>query len=345
MASNEDKRSATTEHKHTKNPKPIFENPFIAFRRFADESIGSALQSIIGLPSAVTKQLEGALPGLEKIRNDNARQSEEADSLRDQFRREQPQLGSLGKETSNSDSETPHELIEELKRHREQHRKRWENIREAIHQGPDAAAYTSREMTRKGDMDDAAWVAFHTNRQRDHDNPQAPTRTSFMGNPSHEFIEPFCTFMGPNTIGPLGAGIFSRLSTMMSLDGFGPYLIFSPYSPLAITNNLHQTSNKDGDILARDVFPYCEAFEDLLLASRGRDMVPREARQGRPSALSQYYGPLNSMDSAVSWLSQLQRQGLLDDPPRAGSERLEEEDGTELGMVSNMLEERFLARS
>jgi hypothetical protein len=55
-----------------------------------------------------------------------------------------------------------------------------------------------------------------------------------------------------------------------------PYLLFSPYSPLAL---VAETPNaQDDSALVKhlsDSFPYCEAFEDLLLASQGRDMVDR----------------------------------------------------------------------
>lgn len=332
MASNEDKRTSTTEHETPKVTTRI-ENPFIAFRRFADETIGSALQRIVGLPSAVHKQLEGALPGLEKIRTENARRFEEARAegliLQEKLEKEHQQ-----EKLPNQDSEAPHELIEELRRHRKQNRKRWEHIREAIHQGPDAA-YTARGMTR--DNDAAERTAFRSlrndsGRERDFNRLVGPT------GPADEFVDYLFKHVGmlaPNsTFGPLGAVIFSRLSSIMSSDGFGPYVIFSPYSPLFLSNRTYSTADKH----AQDSFPYCDAFEDLLLASRGMDMVPLEERRRRQSALRQCPGRPQDLGLAASWLSRLQRQGLLEGRT---DERLEEDDGSELAMYSRFLNSAF----
>src|SRR5436190_9344304 len=51
-----------------------------------------------------------------------------------------------------------------------------------------------------------------------------------------------------------------------------PYLLSSPYSPLALSDMPPPKRARGLTSLHLDEYPYCAAFEDLLLASQGRPM-------------------------------------------------------------------------
>lgn len=77
-----------------------------------------------------------------------------------------------------------------------------------------------------------------------------------------------------------------------------PFLFYSPYSPLALST----ISQPAG--LPKDHFPYCHAFEDLLLASENLPMVPASKRR-------YLYEPFKSEQDVMPWLNNLEESGLL----------------------------------
>ncbi|KAG9242925.1 hypothetical protein BJ878DRAFT_424837 [Calycina marina] len=86
-----------------------------------------------------------------------------------------------------------------------------------------------------------------------------------------------------------------------------PYLLHSPYSPLILSSRL--------GLSGKPHFPYCHAFEDLLLASRGENMAPASERQ-------YLYEPILTTDDAMDWFYDLEKWGLLtegDAQPPAGT--------------------------
>lgn len=304
MASNDDKKNASSEQ--SKDIKYRFENPFITFRRFADEKIATITQSIVGLPSAVSTQLQGVSPDLENIRRENARNLERPESLRDKFPRE---YHSEGLENQN-DQET----------RREKNRLRWKHIRDSIQQGPEAPYPPP----------------YSCNMRRDGEDAERPTSDRFAGRPTsnHDNEDynkstttqrlPFFNHMDlifkeireaernkMQFLVETGGGLFQ-------LQRLLPFLVFSPYSPIFLSNQM-------------DPFPYCDAFEDLLLASRGMDMVPADER-----LRTQQFRP-----SPFVWLMRLQARALLEVPWREYESSEYEDNQTKLAMYKQFLSSAF----
>ena len=80
-----------------------------------------------------------------------------------------------------------------------------------------------------------------------------------------------------------------------------PYLFHSPYSPL-ILSTAGEVSGP-----SNDHFPYCHAFEDLLLASENRPMVPAVNRM-------YLYKPFKTKQDVMPWFDALLSSGLLTRP-------------------------------
>lgn len=98
-----------------------------------------------------------------------------------------------------------------------------------------------------------------------------------------------------------------------------PYIMFSPYSPLALTFQMPVQSlgsRVQGD---SEVFPYAAAFQDLLLVSQGREMRNLEDMAMTNGMHSFWYSwgrgeeerTHDLVGSAMSWLGEMTRVGLL----------------------------------
>ncbi|KAB8292165.1 hypothetical protein EYC80_007908 [Monilinia laxa] len=96
-----------------------------------------------------------------------------------------------------------------------------------------------------------------------------------------------------------------------------PYLFGSPYSPLNLS--LGQSMMRElgftktytaSGAVPRDDFPYCEAFEDLLLTSQGRDAeVQTSGLKSATNEASKNIG--SSVENSLDWIERLRRLGIL----------------------------------
>jgi len=80
-----------------------------------------------------------------------------------------------------------------------------------------------------------------------------------------------------------------------------PYLFHSPYSPLILSTKSELSGQP------KDQFPYCHAFEDLLLASENRPMVPASKRK-------YLYKSFRVKQDVMPWFNDLEASGLLTKP-------------------------------
>lgn len=317
MVSKDDKKSPSNEQ--TKDIRFRFESPFVALRRFADEKIATVSQSIVGLPSVVSKQLEGFAPGLEKIRSENARNRGGLESFQDKFHYQSEGL------------QNPDDTEDRC----EQNKQRWKHIRESIQQGPDAP-YTPPHSTnmRREDTERSTSGQIPGYSPSNLDNEK--------GHQNHMPL-PGLPLSFPKNFGPWDSDALGALVT--NHHKFLPYLFLSPYSPLILSNRipgpLHKYDNYNKH--NTDPFPYCDAFEDLLLSSRGLPMVSPEEKRPRyvsPPARPTSFG-LHEFGIAAAYFSWLQARGLSEWPQRTSEDPEYENDQTELGMYKQFLSSAF----
>ncbi|KAF5870913.1 uncharacterized protein Bfra_009468 [Botrytis fragariae] len=267
--------------KNSKDNQSDSDNPFIRFRHFADEQIGAVLQGFIGLPSAFSKPQSGSQWSIfdEDLKRRDALQAR---------RRELKEA-----EEARSGNTT-------------------------ISEGEEAQTHAKKSQTTHGDVDFVHFLHDQwTNVFGTADIPlysplQSPLTNPFSGNLRH-------------TMSSLAAVMLYKADP--DDHSLLPYLFRSPYSPLTLSFGqsiyAHQqfydaqirgtrTYDRPRGATLRDDFPYCEAFEDLLLISQGKSRdteVPvgriERTTTERPESIS------STVESGLDWIERLQRLGIL----------------------------------
>ncbi len=226
------------------------DNPFIKFRQFADSQISSLLQGIVGLPSAFSKN------------SNNARWGEFDESMRqrDELQKRQNQLRDLDieKQNESKNSRSMDAGVDEMD----------ERV------ARDIPLYSPVSRSLFNHLD----VAKNDSDTKDDWKP-VDGRWGITGS----FYHPLGACR--SRIDPLKAFRYSiyhdlKNSPLLRSDySLLPYLLFSPYSPLKLENEVESAQSKryshPSETLphnAWDQLPYCEAFEDLILATQGRQM-------------------------------------------------------------------------
>lgn len=97
-----------------------------------------------------------------------------------------------------------------------------------------------------------------------------------------------------------------------------PYLLGSPYSPLVLSLTRSPASP--------DNFPYCEAFEDLLLTTQGKERRIELPNTRRMSAATDKRpgGMGSTLDNGLNWIERLRGLGILYLPNPDSGNDLEE---------------------
>ncbi|KAF7945293.1 hypothetical protein EAE96_010071 [Botrytis aclada] len=267
--------------KKSKDNHSDSDNPFIRFRHFADEQIGAVLQGFIGLPSAFSK----------------------------------PQSPSRWA-VFDEDLKRSIALQARLRELREAEEARSANT--TMSEGEEVQIPVKKSHTTHGDVDFVHFLHDQwTNVFGTADIPlysplQSPLANPFSGNLRHT-MSSFAAMM-----------LYKADPDDHSLV---PYLFGSPYSPLFLSfgqsiNAHHQfydaqirgtrTHDRPRGATPRDNFPYCEAFEDLLLISQGKSRdteVPaghiEKITTERPESIS------STVENGLDWIERLQRLGIL----------------------------------
>ncbi|QSZ32625.1 hypothetical protein DSL72_002204 [Monilinia vaccinii-corymbosi] len=248
------------------------DNPFIRFRHFADEQVSSILQGFVGLPSAFAKPSNH--PHWSLFDEDLKR--------RDELEARQRGLKDAEEASSGKRITSEHdEVAIPVKKSQRSHRP-----------GVDFDQFISdRRMNIFGSDDIPLYSPLH-----------APMATGFPGDLRH-IMASFAAIT-----------LYQAEPSDVSLV---PFLFASPYSPLNLSlpqsmmRELGVTKTyRNSRVVPRDDFPYCEAFEDLLLTSQGRDAEVRTSRlKSTAMEASERIG--SSVENSLDWVERLRRLGIL----------------------------------
>ena len=301
------------------------ENPFIKFKRFADAQIGAVLQGIIGLPSVFSKQ----------PKEPNSRWAELHDDLKRRDRILAKQRASKASGSTNSRADSDDEEVEIpvkkfpgwlLPANAQADSKRSSSVDDK--DGEQGSIDLFSPVTKslfahliRKPMDDVDWSKYGLLAQA----------LSFEESYLDLQWELRDDQMMGSTLNMIQSMIFNSLnetssrvgnSQLLSSQSVLPYLLFSPYSPLALSSKPPPSRGNDLFEHLDDDFPYCEAFQDLLLASQGRPMATWTLRPAYLRCRRNSMTPSDSRNrefwkanSGLEWIERLWDHGLLTKEP------------------------------
>ncbi|APA13642.1 hypothetical protein sscle_11g084120 [Sclerotinia sclerotiorum 1980 UF-70] len=254
------------------------DNPFIRFRHFADEHVSSILQGFIGLPSAFAKPESHSQWSVfdEDLRR------------RDELQARRRELKEAGEARSEKRTASENDEVQiPVKKSQTSH-----NRMDLDHFSPD------RTMNLFRSYDIPLYSPVHS-----------PLAAPFPDNLRH-------------TMSSFAAMILYRADANdISLM---PYLLCSPYSPLILSvgqsilahNRIYDARGRmcgaTHGAAPRDDFPYCEAFEDLLLTSRGKSRhIEDPSKYLNSKAGSEPRSISSTVESGLNWIERLRALGIL----------------------------------
>ncbi len=305
-------------------PKDKDDNPFIKFKRFADAQISAVLQGIIGLPSVFSKQPNDA----------NFRWADINDDLKRRDKVLAEQRASKAAECSHSqvDSEDEEGNIPVKKF------PGW-----SLPTSAQAHSPIGSELDDRNGKQDSIDLFSHVTKSlfahlisNPADDVDWSKQELLAQTPSFEdtYLELQRHLRSDQKVGSalnmVQSMVFNNLNEMASFGNSQllsshsvlPYILFSPYSPLALSSMPPKSGGNSLFQDREDDFPYCAAFEDLLLASQGRPMairtlVPASIRDMRNAMISK-----DTVDrevwkaySGLRWIERLWEFGLLTREP------------------------------
>jgi hypothetical protein len=257
-------------------------NPFVAFRRFADEQVSSMLQSITGLPSSLSPPQHDSWTiftddkgyhSMKYRHQDGAENAGERSYSSDQGAGTNPPASGDKDETPSNNTEksasrsSRSRQLEDIDRHPHTHR-----------------------TARNGPSDFFGLDSFFDRFEHDF----LPFSSSFF-HPHHRFSFP---------------DMYEENSPTWPMA----YIMFSPYSPLLLERQAHSRARREGGIFSsimstlqsdseRDPTEpqWREAFEDLLRMENGKPMLDRDALAA------------GKTENATEWLRGLVKRGSLGD--------------------------------
>lgn len=281
--------SRDSEDKETRQPQSKADNPFIKFRQYADDRISSLLQGIIGLPSVLSKS-----PG-----NTGWAHFDDELRRRDELQARQKELNDREARKAENQNITDLEASEiPVKKF-----PGWTT------QPPSSSDRTANDRTidEKGARDlplyspvSKSLFAQLNNGESDGGHNWLPIGTLSL------YTHSYPRFTDPMTAVQYGIMIdLNNTPKFRSNYSLMPYLLFSPYSPLKLSLDA-SFGNWRRDIRTPDPFPYCAAFEDLILHFQGRPMSARLGPVSGALAAPGLFAP-----SAYHWIHHLNDVGIL----------------------------------
>jgi hypothetical protein len=262
----------------TNNPPPSTEsshdrNPFVAFRRYADEQISSMLQSVMGLPSSISAPHS----------NQWAIFAEENNYREPNYRQRQTGEGKEGEYPSSSTTGTSGNTDNNGQDDKPPASSRWPRSDDPWHSHHHGRFERPSDFFSLDSFFDSFFDRFWFD---DH----------FSSRFFHPFHQPF---------------FFNMLNDDSATWPLA-YLMFSPYSPLHLERQASYRAQKERGVFSsfmsslkptseRDPAEpqWREAFEDLLRLENGKPMLDREP------------GTLAKKESGTEWLKGLVQRGSL----------------------------------
>lgn len=253
------------------NPSDKNGNPFIRFKQFADAQVGAVLQGIIGLPSVFAKQ-------------PNTRWRDLDDDLkRREARRADQSSGSSGTYGHSEDEEVVVPV------------KKFKGRLLPPHTASERSDDLHIQKTLTRDFDKNTIELFspvtkavfaHLQRNPKHQKEWLHIPHKDIGWTTHhnDLFRPLAVYEAQKQstyMNMLRSLVYDDLNATVDLPGCRhfhsqasvlPYILYSPYSPLMLSNLPPPNAAEKLPFPIDKEFPYCAAFTDLLFASKGEDM-------------------------------------------------------------------------
>lgn len=306
------------------------ENPFIQFKRYTDAKVSSILQGILGLPSAFSSNANEPKTRWADFDDDLKR--------RDELQARQRALKNSESRELNNEDENVGKVSKEIS---------------GFFATPQCNPNNQHNvMDDEGELHDVRFYSpvtkslfAHLNRSPDDDQIEwknqlftSPELTwdilgkcwPWSGN-IYKLHESQISSSPLNMVQAMTLNTLNRTAKRSECRWFHsdrsvlPYILFSPYSPLALSvqptavpgpRPVH-TSYSDTSAGMR----WCDAFEDLLLVSSGREMMPskplspEDYESSSDTSQPTRSDTLHNKQTAISrmtWINGLQAQGLLE---------------------------------
>lgn len=286
-----------SEDKDVRDSQPKPDNPFIKFRQFADEQISSLLQGIIGLPSAFSKT-----PGNARWANfdDDLRRRDELHARQQELRESEARKANQGthNEKATAEADIP------VKKY-----SGWNKVSDIASESPGTDGSMDGKRIKDIPLYSPVSRSLFAHLEA---SGKAEKNWDPLWNPPrmYSFEEPKT---GPSTdkmtaIQDLCFNELKVLPHYRSDYSLLPYLLFSSYSPLRLQQH-RMTSPADpkSPLHVIDPFPYCNAFEDLILVSQGRPMTG----PWNPSVSATIPRSIGGSFFGFHWIGALQRSQVL----------------------------------
>ncbi|KAF7859657.1 hypothetical protein EAF04_008736 [Stromatinia cepivora] len=285
--------------KGSKDNQSDSDNPFIRFRHFADEHVSSILQGFIGLPSAFAK----------------------------------PQ------------SHSQWSVFDEDLRRRDELQARRRELKEA-----EEARSENRTAAEHDEVQIPVKKSQASHNQMDFDRFFPDRRTNIFGSydiplysPLHSpLAAPFPDHLRHTMSSFAAMMLYKADANDISLM---PYLLCSPYSPLILSlgqsilahHRIYDVRSRGfGTYDAihraapRDDFPYCEAFEDLLLTSQGKGRhIEIPSKYLKSTASAEPRSIRSTVENGLNWIERLRELGILHLPSSDSSNAFTESRSSE----------------
>ncbi|KAH8654085.1 hypothetical protein BGZ60DRAFT_419284 [Tricladium varicosporioides] len=289
--------SDTDRNKDSKDT-PQDENPFIKFRKFADAQIGSFLQGVLGLPSALSKS------------SGNARWADFDEEMRrrDELQARKQQL---------KDAEAQRIARQDTGRSSEEAVsipvKKWPNPQERS-SNLETQSDLEDEITHDVPLFSPVEKRLFAELLPPEDSRSPEWRPSdFIRTLSKGFLPECWPYMlQPNQkssnvmrmIQCLALNDLQARPDFASEYSLLPYLLFSSYSPIRLSQDAH-ASNRGA------VFPWCSAFEDLIETAHGPEVCSWTPGLSAFRPMFSWDPRIQSAVSGVAWIHELYGRNML----------------------------------
>jgi hypothetical protein len=294
--------SSSDPEKDSNKSQSKSENPFIRFRQFADQQISSLLQGIIGLPSAFSgKPSENPRWA---VFDEDLRRRDELQARQQELRESEARR--LGNKTTSEEVDIPVKKSPDWgassRCHEHDPTTSQDNngMRDLPLYSPVTRSLFAHLLQPAGgnidwkqmELNSDLWALIQLPRlRRDQQSSDCLKMTQYM--------------------------VYNQLNSSPRLHSdysLLPYLMFSPYSPLRLT----QSKSISPRTRAQDTFPYYDAFEDLIRTTQPPQVqTPFSQLFGHAPPLHRFLDGYMNIDPTLKasinygWIQHLHQSGLL----------------------------------
>lgn len=267
--------SNNLDDKASKYNPPNSDNPFVRFRHFADEQVGSILQGFIGLPSVFRKSQSNS-PW--SVFDEDLKRRDELQARRETLKEQE--------KARSEDRRTPHDV---------------EKFQSSV----------KKLLPSHIQMDVAQFPHWRTNLFERHDIPlYSPLHSPFTV--FEDLRHSMGSFAALDSSAALMSYRFDlnhvSLVPYLFASPYSP-LNLSVNGSVVRDFRVMETGKSSGTV-SRDNFPYWEAFEDLLLTTQGRDKEALLSRRKLNDSETSEHINLDVRDG-FGWIDRLQKLGIL----------------------------------